>query len=197
MDGTSWGVLGGIVGALVTAVAAAVLKIMAARYQQQRETRIEALAEYKGLVDQLRGQVTALQAEVGKLYEAHTRCREENAELRGELRALRGPPEGHQAHAAEDGPASLAGAEVVTDSGGVITRAGPAALALLGYPEQDLVGRELKSLLPGRLRDDCDRDLARARAAGAPSPGVRAAAGFALARDGVEVPVVMHLRPFD
>jgi hypothetical protein len=72
MDETSWGVLGGVVGALVTALGAAVLKIMATRYQQQKETRIEALAEYKGLVDQLRGQVGALQSDVGKLYEAHT-----------------------------------------------------------------------------------------------------------------------------
>jgi hypothetical protein len=71
MDETSWGVLGGVVGALVTAVAAAVLKIMTASYQQQKETRIEALAEYKGLVDQLRGQVGAIQGDVGKLYEAH------------------------------------------------------------------------------------------------------------------------------
>src|SRR5947209_7113409 len=127
MGDTSWGVIGGVLGALVTGVAAAILKIMEARHQQQKEVRIEALAEYKGLVDQFSARVNMLQAEVGKLYEAHTKCREENAELRGELRALRAS-RGRPRDDGEDRPATLAESQLVTDAEGVIIRVSPAAL---------------------------------------------------------------------
>jgi hypothetical protein len=70
-------------------------------------------------------------------------------------------------------------------------------VTLLSYPEKELVGKSLKDLLPRRFHEERERDLARLRAAGAPSPALRWAASYVLNRAGEEVPAALHLRAFD
>jgi PAS domain S-box-containing protein len=191
MNETSWGMVGGIIGALVTAVAAAVLKIMTARYEQQRQTRFEALAEYKGLVEQLRSQTGALQDEVDKLHEANSRCREENAVLRGELRLLQCTVYRLQVRTGDDLPPTLTESQVVTNSEGVITQVNPAALMLFHYEQKELVGKSVKVLIPQRFHADHDSGLERVRATGLAPWADRVILGFGLTKEGVEVPVAV------
>jgi PAS domain S-box-containing protein len=196
MDSVSWGILAGAVGALVTAAGTSILRIMTARYQHLKETRLEAIAEYKGLVDQLRAQTNVLQQDMGKLHELHTTCREENAEFRGEIRLLQYTIHRLQVRTGDELPPTLNEAQMLADGEGTITKVNVAAQMLFHYKEQDLVGKNVKVLIPERFHADHDRGLKRIKATGIPPLVERVILSYGLTKEGDEIPVAINLSAF-
>lgn len=85
---------------------------------------------------------------------------------------------------------------LVVGAGGIILRANAAALALFGYPEDELVGQQVEMLVPGRFTAHSGH---RERYASAPR--TREMGGglslFAQRRDGREFPVDVMLSPME
>jgi diguanylate cyclase (GGDEF)-like protein/PAS domain S-box-containing protein len=87
-------------------------------------------------------------------------------------------------------------AMLVVDGGGAILRANPAALALFGYPEAELLGRPIELLMPSRYREGhVEKRASWAQQPGRRMMGAPLSALRAMSRTGEEIAVEIALSP--
>src|SRR5262245_46110562 len=185
----AWVALGG----LSTAAGAVLVNVLTARQRAERQSRADALKEWRELTNQLQRRVDDLSAEVFRLHESNTRCQAENAELRGELKLLQATVHRLQGLAGDEPPATIQSAIITAGLDGVIRQAGPAVTPLLHWLVKELVGKNVEVLITERYREAYRRGMERIRETGVSPWPERAIVGHGLTRDGQEVPVVITL----
>ncbi|HUP87485.1 MAG TPA: EAL domain-containing protein [Acidimicrobiales bacterium] len=93
--------------------------------------------------------------------------------------------------------ASALDAMVTFRFGGEITGWNPAASALFGYEEDQILGRDIEVLVPERLRETLDQSVRRVLMASASTAGGMVVETSVLRSDGAEIPVEVTLNTWD
>ena len=80
---------------------------------------------------------------------------------------------------------------------GEITGWNPAAAALFGYAEEEILGSDIEVLVPERLRETLDQSVRRVLMESSSTDGGLVVETFVLRKDGTEVPVEVALNTWD
>ena len=86
---------------------------------------------------------------------------------------------------------------VLADPQGRIVMVNPGAEKLFGYAREELIGHPVRMLVPERFRTAHFGDLMARASDGGAQPPARAHGGYALRKDGTEVPAEIALKPIE
>jgi PAS domain S-box-containing protein len=189
-----------VIGSLITAVSTAVVAVMAAWYQQGKQKRADALAEWQAIVERQQADLDHLVIEVKQLRVDHdtTRqrlsdCEVSRAELRTELKIQLAAIRRLQERTGDAPPASVMPGLLIADAGGIIQAASPALTPILHYLPAELRGKSVEILIPERHRLKHRQGLAKLLSSNTSPWSDRVILTEALTKEGDEVQVAITL----
>lgn len=190
----------GGVGALAGRLTAARLSWRRGYHNIRKEERFDTLREWQELVDRLQQRVDTQEKQLYDLAAKQVEClqremehvrREE--ELKGEVKLLTADVRRLQSRSDDLAPGTVTPTIVTATIEGKIMSVMGSVATLLHWLPNELIGKNLKVLIPDRLQVASENGLQHMReSSGYPDPA-KAIITYAKTKEGGEVPVTLHL----
>lgn len=178
---------------------------------RRKESVVSALEEWKKYagrleegrqrdIDRHDTELREMRAGLSKCHQDHTLAQVENARLKEQLIAVERDVRRLQVETGTAVPTSALPVVVTADEYGMIVEATPTVATMLHYTVADLVGRNVKVLIPERYWSRHEEALTevrtQVRTQGGPSWQDKTIPGSALTSGGTEIPVIIKLHAF-
>ncbi len=202
--------LAAVIGALVAAVpviGAWLLSYLRTRQELGRQTRVDALSEWQQIVDRLQTRADTQEKQLYKMQESNQECEKrftdserrfsgserKMAEMEGEVKYLQSQLRRLQVITDDTPPGTTSPTMITANSQGLILTVMGGVSPLLHWLPNQLLGRSVEVLIPERLREAHRLGLKKIVESGVlPNPD-QPLLTYALAKDGIEVPVSISL----
>jgi cell division protein FtsB len=186
--------------------------MMTTMWKQTKEKRTDALSEWQSLVmkteedvaeqkkenKDLRRQIHTLRddhhANMLRISIENAQCRQENAELKGEIKLLQTGLQRTQQHVGMEVPGVTGGCLIIAEMDGTIRDASPSTGPVLEWLAPELIGKNLEVLVPDDIKPLYREALAKIMSAGVEPWTERTVLSEALTKSGRRVKVSIRVK---